>query len=107
MSKGRKGKKTIGTGPEDDDTSTASKKKKSKKNADPEFAAFKPAPHLQKMILVSGATNPEELITHVRESMDNFEYPSDKSKDEFHIHMDRFKAWRFGVMMKQIPGLNQ
>ena len=61
-SKGRKGKKTSGTVPQeyDNDTLTTSKKKKSKKTADPEHseytmhAAFKPAPHLQKMILEIG-----------------------------------------------------
>jgi hypothetical protein len=69
------------------------------------YAAFKPAPHLQMMILESGATTPEELVTHVRESMDNFEYPADSSEDVFHIHMDRFEVWCLGVMTKQIPGL--
>jgi hypothetical protein len=110
-SKGRRAKKTSGTVPDDDDTSTTSKKKKSKKSDDPEheeyrlYAAFKPEPRLQKAILESGATTPEELITHVRDSMDDVVYPSDSSGDEHRIHMDLFEAWSLGVMTKQIPSV--
>jgi hypothetical protein len=55
------------------------------------------------MILESGATTPEELVTHKESRMYAFEYPTDSSKDEFHIDMDRFEAWCLGVMTKQIP----
>jgi hypothetical protein len=110
--RGQRGKKNEDSDRDEDNISTTNKNKKKKKGVKTAkhdihtlFAEFKLAPHLQKMIIESVATNPEALLVHVRESMDDFEYPPDSNEDDYHVHMDRFKVWCFGVMMKQVSAV--
>jgi len=106
-----KGGKAEDTEPEDDDTSTTGKKKKKKKKGskafEPDkhvmFAVFKPAPFLQKLIIESGASNPEEILVYVREKMDDFEYPTDSTERDYRDHVDSLEVWCYGVMGNQVP----
>jgi len=88
-----KGGKTDDAGHGDDNVSTTSKKKNKKKVSKPSepgktsepdkivmFTVFKPATFLQKMIIESGASTPEEMLVFVREEMDEFEYPPDSTE---------------------------
>ena len=108
--RGNKGNKAKDTEPEDDNTSTASKKKKEKKGSktsEPDkhvmFAAFKPAPFLQKMIIESGASDPVEILVYVRETMMDFEYPTDSIESDYRDHVDSIEVWCYGVMGNQVP----
>ena len=96
-----------------DDASTVSagtrnnKKKRGAKATEPDkytiFAVFKPAPFLQKLILESGESTPEETLVYVKEAMDEFEYPPDSNDRDYRDHVDGFEVWCYGVMVNQVP----
>ena len=76
-----------------DDVSTVSagtrsnKKKREAKAAEPDkhtiFAVFKPALFLQKLIIESGESSPEETLVYVKEAMDEFEYPPESIERDY------------------------
>ena len=96
-----------------DDVSTVSagtrsnKMKREAKAAGPDkhtiFAVFKPALFLQKLIIESGVSSPEETLVYVKEAMDDFEYPPDSNEKDYRVHVDGFKVWCYGVMANQVP----
>jgi len=96
-----------------DDASTVSagtrgnKKRREAKAAEPDkhtiFAAFKPAPFLQKLIIESGESTPEVTLAYVKEAMDDFEYPPDSDDRDYRAHVDAFEVWCYGVMVNQVP----
>ena len=87
--RGNKGSKTDDTEYDDDNASSTSKKKKKKgsKTSEPDkhvmFVVFKPAPFLQRMIIESGASTPEEILVFVREKMDDFKYPPNSTERDY------------------------
>ena len=86
---------------------TRSKKKREAKAAELDkhtiFAAFKPAPFLQNLIIERGVSSPEETLAYVKEAMDDFEYPPDSNERDYRDHVDRFEVWCYGVMVDQVP----
>jgi hypothetical protein len=96
-----------------DDVSTVSagtrknKKKREAKAAEPDkhtiFAVFKPILFIQKLIIESGVSSPEETLVYVKEAMDDFEYSPDSNEMDFCDHVDGFEVWCYGVMVNQVP----